>query len=89
MGYEYLKKRELYNRAKTCVKKTLPPISTLRYLNYKGTEWLENGKCKIMAQQGGDWFQVSLQYYDSNCDDIVRTCNTFTGYDGTAYKHCY
>ena len=91
MKYAYLKKKEIYRRAQLLAVSELPPLSDFYYSKFEGVEWLEASGYKITCQRGGDWLQVSIRRYDPECDDIIKSCCTFTGYAGAGagYKHKY
>lgn len=89
MKYQYLKKRELYNRAKRFSTLSLPSIGFFSYEKSDGAEWMSCGSTRIMAQRGGNWLQVSCSHYDESTDSYISNLDTFSGYNEEAYQLHY
>lgn len=89
MKYEYLKKRELYNRAKRFYGLPIPAIGFFSYEKSEGVEWMTSGNAKIMAQRNGGWLQISCSHYDESTDSYISNLETFSGYNGESYQLHY
>ena len=86
--YEYIGKREIMRRMSDLGYR-LPSRKECSYSKYEGVEWLQTKELKITVQRGGNWLQITTQQYNFDYEKANRTCNTFTGYDGTKYINHY
>lgn len=84
---KYLKKKRLYQIAKTLIKEEIPLCKDFDYRFFDGAEWLERGEYKISSQFGGNWIKIVYRRYDELKDDYSISYEIYSEKKGNSYLY--
>ncbi len=68
MAVKYLKKKELYQRAKMLIDDVLPLCKDFSYCFFRGVEIITGGGYEIHSMYGGNWLRLVHIEYDETDD---------------------
>lgn len=84
----YLKKKKLYEIAKSLIKEELPLCKDCKYTFYRGSEWLVCDSYKISSLACGAWIHINLCRFDEETDDFVYEEEIYSNFwDGKYHYH--
>lgn len=84
----YLKKKKLYEIAKSLIKAELPLSRNCEYSFYGGRECLVCGDYTISSLDCGSWMQIKQSLFDEEKDAFVVNTEIYSGFsDGKYHYH--
>lgn len=84
---KYLKKKRLYQIAKSLIIEDIPLCNDFTYRFRGGCEWLEGGKFKISSQCFGGWIRIEYCNFDEIKEDYVVSYEIFSNKKDDKYLY--